>query len=177
MMDEKKHRYSINNVNETQQRMDTNVIITKCGLKQCHPGAEITAERTIFCIWMAFVKEVKCLRKTKQHDHVDDTKRKHVTRDHGEDHRHKRTSQSDGSGKDIAKDADFFLFGKANRFSLTRQRTLAKTSCPELQTTRWLLRSLCRPSCAVEYRPESRCWILEKSLLPVLDSVRCKRNR
>lgn len=49
---------------------------------------------------MSFVQKEEGLRETKQHDQIDDAKCEHVTGDHGEDHRHKRSGQTNGSCKE-----------------------------------------------------------------------------
>ena len=43
-------------------------------------------------MWMPFIEEEECLRESQEHNRIDDTKRKHVTSDHSENHSHERSS-------------------------------------------------------------------------------------
>ena len=84
---------------------------------------------------MAAVKEEEGLRECQQHDGVNDGEGEHVTGDHAVDHRHERSSQTDGSGEEHeeepggrqGEDQDGFF-----QLSFARQSTRNARQCQDV---------------------------------------------
>lgn len=82
---------------DESNQQPTHIIIAECGLEQAHPSARIRSVWRFLDVLVALVEEEVRLREAEEHDDINDGEGKHVTSNHGINHRNERSSQPNGT--------------------------------------------------------------------------------